>query len=55
MNSSLPKNNGYSPLQDTLDEDEATEDDCNLEDTYASVTTRENANTIDSQASIAPG
>ena len=55
MNSSLPNNNRYSPLQRTLDEDEATEDDCNLEETYASITARENANTIDSQGSITPG
>ena len=55
MNSSLPNNNRYSPLQGTLDEDEATEDDCNLEETFASITARENANTIDSQGSITPG
>ena len=55
MNSSLPNNNRYSPLQGTLDEDEATEDDCNLEETYASITARENANTIDSQGSITTG
>ena len=55
MNSSLPNNNRYSPLRGTLDEDEATEDDCNLEETYASITARENANTIDSRGSITPG